>query len=48
MLGTWLYRNAFMNDDMGYAAAIATVIFVITFGLAAVQLTVSRRKRIEW
>ena len=30
VLGTWLYRNAFLNDDMGYAAAIATVIFVIT------------------
>ena len=48
MLGTWLYRNAFMNDDMGYAAAIATVIFVITFVIAAVQLAVSRRRRIQW
>ena len=37
MLGTWLYRNAFINDDMGYAAAIATVIFVITFAIAAAQ-----------
>lgn len=48
VLGTWLYRNAFMNDDMGYAAAIATVIFVITFAIAAAQLTVSRRRRIQW
>jgi raffinose/stachyose/melibiose transport system permease protein len=48
VLGTWLYRNAFMNDDMGYAAAIATVIFVITFAIAAVQLAVSRRRRIQW
>jgi raffinose/stachyose/melibiose transport system permease protein len=48
VLGTWLYRNAFMNDDMGYAAAIATVIFVITFVIAAVQLAVSRRRRIQW
>ena len=38
VLGTWLYRNAFLNDDMGYAAAIATVIFVITFAIAAAQL----------
>src|ERR687890_1691894 len=31
VLNTWLYRNAFFEDDMGYAATIATVIFVITF-----------------
>jgi raffinose/stachyose/melibiose transport system permease protein len=48
VLGTWLYRNAFLADDMGYASAIATVIFVITFGFAAIQLVLSRRKRIEW
>lgn len=47
VLGTWLYRNAFMNDDMGYAAAIATVIFVITFAVAAAQIAVSRRRRVE-
>ena len=33
VLGTWLYRNAFLNDDMGYASAIATVIFVITLAI---------------
>ena len=48
VLGTWLYRNAFLADDMGYASAIATVIFVITFGFAALQLVLARRKRIEW
>lgn len=48
VLGTWLYRNAFLNDDMGYASAIATVIFVITLGVGAVQIFVSRRRRIEW
>ena len=37
VLGTWLYRNAFLADDMGYASAIAAVIFVITFGFAAVR-----------
>ena len=48
VLGTWLYRNAFLNDDMGYASAIATVIFVITLAIGAVQITVSRRRRIQW
>ena len=48
VLGTWLYRNAFLNDDMGYAAAIASVIFVITFAIGAVQIVISRRRRIEW
>lgn len=48
VLGTWLYRNAFLNDDMGYASAIATVIFVITLAVGAVQIYVSRRRRIEW
>jgi raffinose/stachyose/melibiose transport system permease protein len=48
VLGTWLYRNAFFEDDMGYAATIATVIFVITFLFSAAQIVVSRRRRIEW
>ena len=48
VLGTWLYHNAFAVDDMGYAAAIATVIFVITLVIGAVQVVVSRRRRIEW
>lgn len=48
VLGTWLYRNAFLNDDMGYASAIATVIFVITLTIGAVQIIVSRRRRIQW
>lgn len=48
VLGTWLYYNAFLADDMGYASAIATVIFVVTFAISAVQLAVSRRRRVEW
>jgi raffinose/stachyose/melibiose transport system permease protein len=48
VLGTWLYHNAFLNDDMGYASAIATVIFVITLTIGAAQVLVSRRRRIEW
>ena len=48
VLGTWLYRNAFLNDDMGYASAIATVIFLITLGIGLVQIAVSRRRRVEY
>ncbi|MFG3436593.1 carbohydrate ABC transporter permease [Nonomuraea sp. NPDC047897] len=47
VLGTWLYRKAFFEDDMGYAASVATVIFVITFAIAALQLAVSRRRRYD-
>jgi raffinose/stachyose/melibiose transport system permease protein len=48
VLGTWLYRNGFVRNDFGYAAAIATVIFVITLGIALVQLWINRRRRVEW
>jgi len=47
VLGTWLYRKAFFEDDMGYAATIATTIFVITFSIATLQLAISRRRRVE-
>ncbi|MFT4221010.1 MAG: sugar ABC transporter permease [Microbacterium sp.] len=48
VLGTWLYHAGFINNDFGYAAAIATVVFVITILLAIAQLWISRRKRVEW
>ncbi len=48
VLGTWLYRNGFVRNDFGYAAAIATVIFIITLGIALVQLWLNRRRRVEW
>ena len=48
VLGTWMYRNAFLVDNMGYAAAIATLIFVLTLVFAVVQLLVARRRRVEW
>ncbi|WP_173923323.1 carbohydrate ABC transporter permease [Agromyces sp. Marseille-P2726] len=48
VLGTWLYRNGFVRNDFGYAAAIATVIFVITLTIALVQLWINRRRRVEW
>ena len=48
VLGTWLYRSGFVRNDFGYAAAIATAVFVITMVLAALQLWISKRRRVEW
>ncbi|MEU6730944.1 sugar ABC transporter permease [Nonomuraea wenchangensis] len=48
VLGTWLYRSGFVRNNFGYAAAIATVLFVITLGIAIAQLRASRRRRVEW
>ncbi|WP_084961752.1 carbohydrate ABC transporter permease [Thermoactinospora rubra] len=48
VLGTWLYRSGFVRNDFGYAAAIATVIFVVTLALALAQLWVARRRKVDW
>jgi raffinose/stachyose/melibiose transport system permease protein len=48
VLGTWLYRSGFVRNNFGYAAAIATVLFMITLGIAVAQLWVTRRRRVEW
>lgn len=42
VLASYLYRAGFRNDEMGYAATIATVIFVITFVTTLIQLKVSK------
>jgi len=47
-LGTWLYKSAFFNDQMGYAAAIAVVIFVITLAASIVQLVINRGKTVQY
>jgi raffinose/stachyose/melibiose transport system permease protein len=47
-LGTWLYKSAFFNDKMGYAAAIAVVIFVITVVTSVVQLMLNRGKTVQY
>jgi raffinose/stachyose/melibiose transport system permease protein len=47
-LGTWLYKSAFFNDQNGYAAAIGTVIFVITLAASIVQLRLNRGKTVEF
>ncbi|MFC9285161.1 carbohydrate ABC transporter permease [Streptomyces sp. NPDC057052] len=48
VLGTWLYRNGFVRNDFGHAAAIGTIIFVITLTIAMAQLWFTRRRRVEW
>lgn len=48
VLGTWLYRAAFLNDDFGYAAAIATVLFALTFAAGIGQLLWARRGQVEY
>ncbi|GAA3592225.1 sugar ABC transporter permease [Nonomuraea rosea] len=48
VMGTWLYRSGFVRNNFGYAAAIATVIFLITLAIAVAQMQVTRRKRVEW
>jgi raffinose/stachyose/melibiose transport system permease protein len=42
VLGTYMYRSAFRSDVAGYASAIATVIFVITFATGIVQIKLQR------
>lgn len=38
VLGTYMYETAFFHDKMGYAAAIAVIIFIITFVLSILQI----------
>lgn len=47
-LGTWLYKSAFFNDQLGYAAAIGTVIFAITFVTSIVQLWFNRGRTVQF
>lgn len=48
VLGTLIYQNAFRNDDMGYAAALGTVVLVITLTVGAIQIFNSRRKEVTY
>lgn len=41
VLGNYLYRVGFRNDEMGYASALAGVMFLITFTLSFVQIRFS-------
>lgn len=48
VLASWLYRSGFVRNDFGYAAAIATVLFVVTLIIALAQLWYTRRRRVEF
>lgn len=41
-LGSYLYRVGFRNDEMGYASALATLLFVITLILTVIQLRIGK------
>lgn len=47
VLGTMIYQNAFVNDNMGYASAIATLVLVITVIIGVAQLIYTGRKRVS-
>ena len=47
VLGTWLYQQGFIENDFGYGAAIASVIFVITLITGFAQLWYTKRRRVE-
>ena len=47
-LGTWLYTKAFMMDDLGYASAIATIVFLITSLTAIIQLRLAHKRRVSF
>lgn len=38
VLGTYMYRSAFLFDEMGYGSAVAVIIFLITFAISIMQL----------
>ena len=47
VLGTWLYQQGFNENNFGYAAAIAAVIFVVTMMTGTAQLIYTRRRRVQ-
>lgn len=47
-LSILLYRQAFSFDRMGYASAIAVVMFAIILILSIVQITVLRKREVEY
>ena len=48
VLGTWLYQQGFSENDFGYGAAIAAVIFVVTMLTGTAQLIYTRRRRVQF
>jgi raffinose/stachyose/melibiose transport system permease protein len=46
VLGTWLYEQGFNQNDMGYAAAIGSLIFAVTMACGLAQLWLNARRRV--
>ncbi|WP_138466606.1 carbohydrate ABC transporter permease [Poseidonocella sp. HB161398] len=46
VLGTWLYQMGFSQNEMGYAAAIGSLIFAVTMACGLAQLWYTRRRRV--
>jgi raffinose/stachyose/melibiose transport system permease protein len=42
VLGTYLYHSAFVNNNMGYASAIANIILVITVVISLIQMKLQK------
>lgn len=47
VLGTWLYQQGFIENDFGYGAAIASVIFFITLITGFAQLWYTKTRRVD-
>lgn len=47
VLGTWLYQQGFIENDFGYGAAIASVIFIITLLAGFGQLWYTKKRRVD-
>jgi raffinose/stachyose/melibiose transport system permease protein len=47
VLGTWLFQQGFTENNFGYGAAIAAVIFAVTMLTGTAQLIYTRRRRVQ-
>ncbi len=48
VLGTWLYQQGFVENNFGYGAAVAAVIFVVTMLTGIAQLIYTKRRRVQF
>jgi len=48
VLGTWLYTQGFSQNDFGYGAAIASVVFIVTLITGVAHLWYTKRGRVRW
>jgi raffinose/stachyose/melibiose transport system permease protein len=46
VLGTWLFQQGFTENNFGYGAAIAAVIFAVTMVTGIAQLVYTRKRRV--